>query len=138
MPNGIVDVWITDPSVRTVTYNDPTLQAQDKLLCHFVTPSGVYWTIRTGLTSWAASSLLLGLQLLTTKQLVHSVSTRVTSKGRAVFLNVCLKDERGQLQCVEVPRDQLHKIDYDEVLEAITQINQTVQTIAVEPANPAL
>lgn len=138
VPNTIVNVWITDLSVRTVTYNDPNLGAQDKLLVQFVTPSGQYWTIRTGLLSWAASSLLLGLLQLQTEQLVEQLSIRVTNKGRAVFLNVCVPDGDGGWQRVEIPRDQLHKFDYDGALDAITAINQTAQSVAVpEPTLPA-
>ena len=136
--NGIIDVWVTDISVRTVTYNDANLEPQDKLLFQFVTQSGEYWTIRTGLLSWAASSLLLGLMQLTTKQLVEPLSIRVTNKGRAVFLNVCLKDDRGSLKRVEVPREFLRKLTYDEALDAITAINQTAQSLeAPEPLFPA-
>ena len=138
VPNTIVNVWITDLSVRTVTYNDPNLEAQDKLLVQFVTPSGEYWTIRTGLLSWAASSLLLGLLQLETEQLVEQISIRVSNKGRAVFLNVCTPDGNGGWRRVEVPRDQLHKLDYDVALDAITAINQTAQAVAApEPSLPA-
>jgi hypothetical protein len=138
VPNTIVNVWITDLSVRTVTYNDPNLEAQDKLLVQFVTPSGEYWTIRTGLLSWAASSLLLGLSQLKTEQLVEQLCIRVSNKGRAVFLNVCLPDGNGGWQRVEVPRDKLHKLEYDECLDSITAINQTAQSISQpEPALPA-
>lgn len=138
VPNTIVNVWITDLSVRTVTYNDPNLEAQDKLLVQFVTPSGEYWTVRTGLQSWASSSLLLGLLQLKTEQLVEQLSIRVSNKGRAVFLNVCTPDGHGGWQRVEVPRDQLHKLDYDAALDAITAINQTAQSVAApEPSLPA-
>ena len=138
VPNTIVNIWITDLSVRTVTYNDPNLEAQDKLLVQFVTPSGEYWTIRTGLLSWAASSLLLGLLQLKTEQLVEQLCIRVSNKGRAVFLNACVPDGHGGWQRVEVPRDQLHKLEYDAALDAITAINQTAQSIkAPEPALPS-
>ena len=55
VPNNIVNVRVTDLSVRTVTYNDAMLEAQEKLLLQFCTQSGEYWTIRTGMLSRAAS-----------------------------------------------------------------------------------
>ena len=63
LPSVITKVWVTDLSVRTQTYTDPNLEPQDKLICQFVTSSGEYWNLRVGLTSWAGSSLLIGLLL---------------------------------------------------------------------------
>lgn len=40
VPSNIVNAWVTDLSVRTITYNDVMLDAQDKLLLQFVTKSG--------------------------------------------------------------------------------------------------
>ena len=131
VPNNIVNVWITDHSVRTITYNDVMLDSQDKLILQFVTKSGEYWSIRTGLTSWASSSVLLGLLQLTTEQLVEPLSIAVTNKGRACFLNVRIPDGNGGWQRVDIPREDLHKLDYDSALDAITKINHTAQSVEV-------
>lgn len=131
VPNNIVNVWVTDLSVRTVTYNDAMLEAQEKLLLQFCTQSGEYWTIRTGLLSWAASSALLGLLQLTTAQLSEPLSISVSNKGRAVFLNIRVPDGNGGWQRVEIPRESLHKLSYDQALDAITQVNQTAQATTV-------
>ena len=138
LPSVITKVWVTDLSVRTQTYNDPNLEAQDKLICQFVTSSGEYWNLRVGLTSWAGSSLLIGLLNLTQQQLVEQLSFKVTNKGRACFVNVRIPDDDLGWRRVEIPREQLRKLSYDESLEAITRINQTAQSIAApEPALPA-
>jgi len=135
VPNTIINIWVTDISVRTVTYSDPMLPPQEKLIVQFVAPDGTYWSIRTGLLSWSASSLLLGLSQLTTAQLVEQLSIRITNKGRAVFLNPAIPDGSGGWSRVDIPRDQLHKLEYDEALDAITHINQTAQSItAPEPS----
>ncbi len=138
LPSVITKVFVTDISVRTQTYTDPLLEAQDKLICQFVTSSGEYWNLRVGLTSWAGSSLLIGLLNLTPDQLVEPLSFKVTNKGRACFVNVRVPDPDLGWRRVEIPRDQLRKLTYDESLAAITRINQTAQSIAApEPALPA-
>ena len=138
LPSVITKVWVTDLSVRTQTYTDPNLEAQDKLICQFVTSSGEYWNLRVGMTSWAGSSLLIGLLHLTQQQLVEQLSFKVTNKGRACFINVRVPDDDLGWRRVEIPREQLRKLSYDESLEAITRINQTAQSIAApEPALPA-
>ena len=129
VPNHIVGVWITDLSVRTISYNDSMLEPQEKLLLQFCTKSGEYWTVRTGLTSWASSSVLLGLLQLNTAQLSEPLSITVSNKGRACFLNVRISDGNGGWKRVDIPREDLHKLEYDEALDAITQINQTAQAI---------
>lgn len=133
VPNNIVNVWITDLSVRTVTYNDVMLEAQEKLLLQFCTQSGEYWTIRGGLCAWSSSSVLLGLLQLTSAQLSEPLSICVSNKGRACFLNIRTPDGNGGWERVEIPREDLRKLSYDEALDAITKINQTAQATSVTP-----
>ena len=123
VPNTIVNAYITDLSVKTVNYQDPNLEAQDKLFVQFCTPSGEFFVIRTGINSWTASSLLQGLMQLSADQLTDRVSLRVSSKGLAVFMNVSVPNGNGFTR-VDVPEELLHKFEYDEALAAVAAINQ--------------
>ena len=70
---------------------------------------------------------LLGLLELTTAQLSEPLSISVSNKGRAVFLIIHVPDGNGGWQHVGIPRESLHKLDYDQAIDTISLVNQTAQ-----------
>ena len=79
---------------------------------------------------------------LTSEQLVEPLSIAATNKGLACFLNVHIPDGSGGWHRVNIRRKDLHKLDHESALDAITKTNQTAQPIEVvavsEPLSEAL
>ena len=68
---------------------------------------------------------------LTSEQLVEPLSIAATNKGLACFLNVHIPDSSGGWQRVKIRRKDLHKLDHESALDAITKTNQTAQPVEV-------
>lgn len=127
LPNT-VRLFLSSLSITTVTYEDQMYQAQDKLLVNFTSVGGDSFCFRMGLLSYAASSLVLGLTHLNSVALTGELELTWVSKGAATFARIASPVNGGYVP-VELPKEALgYKLDYDQLQDGLTFINQSIQT----------
>lgn len=127
LPNT-VRCFLNRAEIITVTYDDAMYSAQEKLLMHFTSVGGDPFVWRVGATSYASSSLVLGLTHLNSTALTGQVEVTWVSKGAAVFARVSSAVNDGFVP-VELPKEALgYKLTMDELMDGLTFINKSIQT----------
>jgi hypothetical protein len=134
LPNT-VRLFLSDLSITTVTYEDSMYGSQDKLLVSFTSVGGDSFCFRTGLLSFAASSLVLGLCHLNSVALTGEIEITWVAKGACVFARVATAVNGGYVP-VELPKQALgHKLTFDEMQDGLTFINQSIAKGDAIPPN---
>ena len=134
LPNT-VRLFLSDLSIQTVTYEDQMYGSQDKLLVNFTSVGGDAFCFRTGLLSYAASSLVLGLAHLNSVALTGEIEITWVAKGACVFARVATAVNGGYV-AVELPKEALgYKLDFDQMQDAMTFINQSIAKGDAIPPN---
>ena len=134
LPNT-VRLFLSDLSIQTVTYEDTMYGSQDKLLVNFTSVGGDAFCFRTGLLSYAASSLVLGLAHLNSVALTGEIEITWVAKGACVFARVATAVNGGYV-AVELPKQALgYKLDFDQMQDAMTFINQSIAKGDAIPPN---
>ncbi len=125
LPNT-VRLFLSDLSIQTVTYEDSMYGSQDKLLVNFTSVGGDAFCFRTGLLSYAASSLVLGLAHLNSVALTGEIEITWVSKGACVFARVATAVNGGYV-AVDLPKQALgYKLDFNQMQDAMTFVNQSI------------
>ena len=128
-------LFLSDLSIQTVTYEDQMYGSQDKLLVNFTSVGGDAFCFRTGLLSYAASSLLLGLAHLNSVALTGEIEITWVAKGACVFARVATAVNGGYVAVV-LPKQALgYKLDFDQMQDAMTFINQSIAKGDAIPPN---
>ena len=134
LPNT-VRLFLSDLSITTVTYEDSMYGSQDKLLVNFTSVGGDSFCFRTGLLSFASSSLVLGLCHLNSVALTGEIEITWVAKGACVFARVATAVNGGYIP-VELPKQALgHKLNFDELQDGLTFINQSIANGDAVPPN---
>lgn len=127
LPNT-VRLFLSSLSITTVEYEDQMYQAQDKLIVNFTSVGGDSFCFRMGLLSYAASSFVLACTHLNSVALTGELELTWVSKGAATFARVA-SPVNGGYTSVQLPKQALgYKLDYDQMQDALTFINQSIQT----------
>ena len=134
LPNT-VHLYLTEMNITTVEYENTMYGAQDKLLLSFTTTGGDAFTARCGVTSFTASSLVLGLCHLNSVALTGELEISFVSRGAAVFARVASAVNSGYV-AAPLPKQALgYKLTFNEVQDGLSYINQSIQGGDVVPPN---
>jgi hypothetical protein len=137
LPNTLA-CWVNNLKIVTQTYEqyDPV----EKLLVYVTSINSTSWIYRTGLDSWASSSLLTNIKSMSPAMINERVQISLKPKGRACFIDVsAITEDQSDYKRVQIKEADLgRKLGYTEMLDVISYFHLAQSSMGAQMATASV